>query len=45
MTAPGSATILLPSREHGAVMLPAPIGGATTLDGTLQASIEHFSRQ
>lgn len=45
VTAPGSATILLPSREHGDVVLPAPIGGATTLDGTLQASIEHFSRK
>ncbi len=44
VTAPGSATIFLPSREHGPVVLPAPIGGATTLDGTLQASIAHFDR-
>ncbi|MEV0595532.1 hypothetical protein [Nonomuraea cavernae] len=44
VTAPGTATVLLPSREHGPVTLPEPIGGATTLDGTLQASIAHFSR-
>lgn len=45
ITAPGSATILLPSREHGQVVLPAPIGGATDLDGTLKASIDHFSQR
>lgn len=45
VTAPGSATILLPSREHGDVTLPAPIGGADDLEGTLLASIEHFSRR
>ncbi|WP_433377892.1 hypothetical protein [Streptosporangium sp. CA-115845] len=44
VTAPGTATVLLPSREHGPVVLPEPIGGASTLDGTLQAAIEHFSR-
>jgi hypothetical protein len=44
VTAPGSASILLPSREHGAVVLPAPMGGATTLHGTLDAAITHFSR-
>jgi len=44
VTAPGSATILLPSREHGPVTLPSPIGGARTLDGALQAAITHFDR-
>jgi acyl dehydratase len=44
VTAPGSASILLPSREHGPVILPAPMGGATTLDGTLDAAIQHFAR-
>ena len=29
VTTPGHATILLPSREHGAVRLPDPPGGAT----------------
>jgi len=44
VTAPATATVLLPSREHGPVTLPAPIGGATTLDGALRASIDHFDR-
>ncbi len=42
VTAPGSATVLLPSREHGAVVLPAPVGGATDLHGALEGAIEQF---
>jgi acyl dehydratase len=45
VTAPGSATILLPSREHGPVVLPAPIGGASTLDGCLTAAITAFAER
>lgn len=45
ITAPGSASILLPSKEHGPIVLPAPIGGARTLDDALTASVDHFSRQ
>ncbi|OLF13903.1 hypothetical protein BLA60_01590 [Actinophytocola xinjiangensis] len=44
VTAPGTATILLPSREHGPVTLPTPIGGSSTLDEALRASVEHFDR-
>ncbi|WP_051683693.1 hypothetical protein [Blastococcus sp. URHD0036] len=44
VTAPVTATVLLPSREHGPVALPAPMGGATTLDGTLEAAVAHFAR-
>ena len=44
VTAPVTATVLLPSREHGPVVLPAPMGGATTLDGTLEAAVAHFAR-
>ena len=33
VTTPGTATILLPSREHGAVRLPDPPGGARDLAG------------
>lgn len=43
VTAPGSATILLPSREHGPVALPVPIGGSRNLDEALAASVEHFA--
>lgn len=45
VTAPGTATVLLPSREHGPVELPTPIGGATNLHEATQASIDHFSRR
>jgi acyl dehydratase len=45
VTAPGTASVLLPSREHGPVTLPAPIGGATSLEGVMQGSIDHFSRR
>jgi acyl dehydratase len=45
VTAPGNATVLLPSREHGPVVLPAPIGGASTLDESLTASITAFAER
>ncbi len=41
-TTPGHATILLPSREHGPVRLPDPPGGATDLQGALEAIAERF---
>jgi len=44
-TTPGHATILLPSRAHGAVRLPDPPGGAHDLDGALQAISAEFSRR
>jgi hypothetical protein len=45
LTTPGTATMLLPSREHGAVRLPDPPGGATDLTGALAAIAEGFSRR
>jgi acyl dehydratase len=45
VTTPGHATILLPSREHGAVRLPDPPGGATDLTGALAAIAERFARE
>ncbi len=44
-TTPGHATILLPSREHGAVRLPDPPGGAGDLPGALRAISAEFSRR
>jgi acyl dehydratase len=44
-TTPGRATILLPSREHGEIRLPDPPGGATDLQGALDALADRFSRQ
>ncbi len=44
-TTPGHATILLPSREHSAVRLPDPPGGASTLADALAAVSEEFSRR
>ena len=44
-TTPGHATILLPSRAHGAVRLPDPPGGAHDLEGALQAISAEFSRR
>ncbi|MGZ6931867.1 MAG: hypothetical protein ACXVLO_14495 [Acidimicrobiia bacterium] len=43
-TTPGHASILLPSREHGAVRLPDPPGGATDLAGALAAIAAGFAR-
>jgi acyl dehydratase len=42
-TTPGHATILLPSREHGAVRLPDPPGDATTCADVLAALVERFA--
>jgi len=44
ITCPGHATILLPSREHGAVRLPDPPGGATTCAAALDALAERFAQ-
>jgi hypothetical protein len=44
-TTPGHATILLPSREHGAVRLPEPPGGARDLQSALDAVSAEFSRR
>jgi acyl dehydratase len=44
-TTPGHATILLPSREHGAVRLPDPPGGASDLEHALVAISEEFGRR
>ena len=43
VTCPGHATILLPSREHGAVRLPEPPGGATSCGQALEALVERFA--
>ncbi len=43
ITCPGHATVLLPSREHGAVRLPEPPGGATDCAATLEALIDRFA--
>ncbi len=45
LTTPGSATILLPSREHGQVVLPDAPGGASTLTEALAAVITQFGEQ
>jgi hypothetical protein len=44
-TTPGHATILLPSHEHGPVRLPDPPGGATDLQGALEAVAATFGRE
>ncbi|MFN3215078.1 MAG: hypothetical protein ACE367_01125 [Acidimicrobiales bacterium] len=44
VTCPGTATILLPSREHGPVRLPDPPGGATTCADALDALVARFAR-
>jgi hypothetical protein len=45
VTTPGHASILLPSREHGPVRLPEAPGGASDLQGALEAVADGFSRQ
>jgi len=42
LTTPGHATILLPSRAHGPVRPPDPPGGATDLQGALDAIASGF---
>jgi hypothetical protein len=44
VTTPGHATILLPSRDHGPVRLPDPPGGATDLQGALDAVAAGYDR-
>ncbi|MHB1583516.1 MAG: hotdog family protein [Acidimicrobiales bacterium] len=44
VTTPGRATVLLPSRRHGPVVLPEPPGGATDLQGALDAVAAGFDR-
>jgi acyl dehydratase len=43
LTTPGHATVLLPSREHGPVRLPAPPGGGGDLQSAIEAIAEGFS--
>jgi acyl dehydratase len=43
ITTPGHATILLPSRDHGPVVLPDPPGGAIDLDAALRAIASGFA--
>ena len=44
VTTPGHASVLLPSREHGAVRLPDPPAGATDLQAALDAIAARFER-
>lgn len=44
-TSPATATVLLPSREHGPVRLPEPPGRAATLAGVFDATIAGFRRE
>ena len=43
VTTPGHATIILPSREGGAVVLPDPPGGARNLTEALGAIADAFA--
>jgi hypothetical protein len=43
ITCPGHATVLLPSRERGPAKLPLPPGGATDLQGALDAISARFA--
>jgi hypothetical protein len=45
LTTPGHATVLLPSRDRGPVRLPDPPGGATDLQGALEAISAEFTRR
>jgi acyl dehydratase len=45
VTTPGTATILLPSRQHGPVRLPDPPGGAMTLQESLLAIAGRFGEE
>jgi hypothetical protein len=44
-TTPATATVLLPSREHGPVELPSPPGRATTLSEAVAAAADAFSQR
>jgi hypothetical protein len=41
-TTTGTATILLPSREHGPVLLPEPPG--SDLESTMSAIVDRFAQ-
>ena len=43
LTTPGHASVLLPSREHGAVRLPDIPGGSATTQAVLDALVERFA--
>ena len=43
VTTPGHATVLLPSREHGAVQLPDPPNGAGDLESLIDALAEQYA--
>ncbi len=45
VTSPGTATVLLPSRDLGPVRLPDPPGGARDLETALAAISDAFSRR
>ncbi|MBI4515753.1 MAG: hypothetical protein HY699_08050 [Deltaproteobacteria bacterium] len=45
ITTPGHATILLPSRQHGAVRLPDLPGGASDLQGLLEVLARRFAAE
>jgi acyl dehydratase len=45
ITCPGSATVLLPSREHGAMVLPEPPRGARNCEQALAALVDRFAQQ
>ena len=45
VTSPGTATVLLPSRDRGPVRLPDPPGGARNLETALAAISETFSHR
>ncbi|GAA3979046.1 MaoC family dehydratase N-terminal domain-containing protein [Actinomadura viridis] len=43
VTSPATATVLLPSREHGPVRPPGPPRGATILEAAFDATIDRFA--
>lgn len=45
VTSPATATVLLPSREHGPVRLPRAPGRAATLEAAFDAVIDRFSAE
>ncbi|HEY4457320.1 MAG TPA: hypothetical protein VGN81_23620, partial [Pseudonocardiaceae bacterium] len=45
VTAPATATVLLPSRQHGPVRLPDPPDGAANLSDVFDATIARFREE
>jgi acyl dehydratase len=45
ITTPGHASVLLPSREHGAVRLPDPPGSASDLQEALDAIADRYAQE